>query len=109
ALRRSSHGVSRALAIADLHPPERRVLWYLLLAWELKNSNKSADAVAILERLMTAPLPHLTDWEGRCGAMLLSHILKVHKRASSALREKIIENRSGSVLREMLSENRAPE
>lgn len=46
-----SGSLDRALALADLYEIERCALWYLLLAWELKDTERLNEAQATLEKL----------------------------------------------------------
>jgi len=56
ALRRTNN-LARSWALADLHDPEERLHWYLLLIWELHEAQRQADAHTTLERLRQKPLP----------------------------------------------------
>ena len=59
ALRNGS--MERAWKLADLYETEKRVLWHLLLAWELKDAGREADWKSTLERLVVKDLPQLTN------------------------------------------------
>jgi len=49
----------RAWDIVDLMPANRRILFYLLLAWELCDSGQDKEAVERLTRLLEDPIPRL--------------------------------------------------
>jgi hypothetical protein len=48
-----STGLGSAWALADLHDPEDRVKWHVLIAWGLKDQGRIDEARATLERLLT--------------------------------------------------------
>ena len=54
-------GLERAWKLADLYGIEMKVLWHLLLAWELKGDGRDAERKNTLERLDPANLPQLTN------------------------------------------------
>jgi hypothetical protein len=55
-----SGNLKRALALADMYESERSVLWYLLLAWELKDKNKVEEAHTLLKQLLKKELPRFS-------------------------------------------------
>jgi tetratricopeptide (TPR) repeat protein len=59
ALRRLG-SLKRAWELADFYDIERCVLWYLLLAWELKEDGKTEDAQRTLARLLKKDPPRLS-------------------------------------------------
>jgi len=52
--------LARAWSLMDVLDGERRVLWHLLLAWELKDTGRLEEARATLERLLYRELPRLS-------------------------------------------------
>lgn len=88
-----SGSLERALGLADFYEIERCVLWYLLLAWELKDIGKLTEAEATLERLQNKKLPRLSLWwEGDYGAYLLAHIFDVSTEAFTNLHNFLLED-----------------
>ncbi len=55
--------VEAAWALADLRDAETAALWHLLLAWELDDNGRPAEAKATLERLERRELPAISDGE----------------------------------------------
>jgi tetratricopeptide (TPR) repeat protein len=66
--------LERARAVAELFDLERRALWHLLLAWELKDTGRAQEAQATLEQLRAGPLPNLHGWRAKCGAFILAFL-----------------------------------
>jgi len=66
-----SGSLERALNLAGLYEPERRVLWYLLLLWALRDAGDAQGAREVKERLVRDRIPRLTYWQGEYGAYLL--------------------------------------
>ena len=88
-----SGSLEQALALADLNEPERRVLWYLLLVWELKDIGKLKEAQATLERLQNKKLPRLSLWwEGDYGAYLLAQLFDINAEAFTNLHNLLLED-----------------
>ncbi len=92
-----AHRLERALTLADLYEPERRVLWYLLLVWELKDAGRLTEARATLGRLQQQELPCLPTraaihWQGDFVVYLLTHIFEVSKDICIALHQKLLNN-----------------
>jgi hypothetical protein len=54
-------GLDAAWSLADLHDPQRRALWNLLLAWELHAAGRDDAAAATLERLLAGELVELEE------------------------------------------------
>lgn len=55
--------LQRAFDLADVYDAELRVLWYLLLAWELKETGRLEQARATLQRLARMQLPTPSTWQ----------------------------------------------
>lgn len=83
ALRSSS--LERALALADLYEIERCTLWYLLLAWVLKDQDRLEEARATLERLLTKELPHWSGSLSEYEAHLIMNAIDISENAYTAL------------------------
>ena len=99
-----SGSLQRALTLADLYEIERRVLWYLLLAWELKDEGKENEAREILDRLLKKKLPQLFNWNAEYAACLLPPVLDLSKNAFTNLHQKLVsDNKAYYVLCEHLS------
>jgi hypothetical protein len=87
-----SGSLDRALALADLYEIERRILWYLLLAWELKDESRLEEAGAILERLQNKELTNLSHWKSNYAAYLLAQLADINKDAFTALHQRLFLN-----------------
>ncbi|MEK6323893.1 MAG: DUF4062 domain-containing protein [Acidobacteriota bacterium] len=89
------HGqVERAWELADMHPPERCVVWHLLLAWRLKDSGSLDQARATLARLAQRELPRLphSSWAARCALYLLSKTVEVSEPLFRSMTERLLED-----------------
>ncbi len=65
--------LERARRLADRADPERRVLWGLLLAWELEEQERPEEARELGSALLRADVPTLAGWMGDYAAQLLAH------------------------------------
>jgi tetratricopeptide (TPR) repeat protein len=96
ALRAGSLG--RAWKLADLYGIEHRVLWYLLLAWELKDKGRSKEARETLEKLQQKELPSFstrytaTNWLSDLAVYFLAYVFEVDEDICSALEQKLLDN-----------------
>jgi hypothetical protein len=95
--------LERAWKLADLYEIERCVLWYLLLAWELKDTGKLEQARETLKRLQHKELPRFSthpaiDWQSEYAAYLLAHLFDVSEDTCTALEQKLLENRYRHIL-----------
>jgi len=98
ALRKGS--LERAWKLTDLYEIERSVLWYLLLAWELKDTGQLEEARETLKRLQQKELPCLprnrtVDWQcdyASYAAYLLAYIFEVSEETCIALHQKLFED-----------------
>lgn len=89
-----SGSLERALTLANLYEPERCVLWYLLLVWELKDMGRLEEAQATLEQLHNKKLPRLSEWwEGDYGACILVYIFDINEEAFTNLHNLLLEDR----------------
>ncbi len=79
ALRKGS--LERALKLVEIYEVERQILWYLLLVWELKDTDKLDEAQKIIEKLQQEPLFHLSNWKGNYAVNLLVPVLEIDKYA----------------------------
>ncbi len=76
--------LQRAWQLADLLEIEYCSLWYLLLAWALKEKRLNNQAIQTLERLSLKELTSLSGWQGLCAFCLL---LKLHDIQSDVISE----------------------
>ena len=95
ALRKGS--LERAWKLADLYEIEYRILWYLLLAWELKDTGKFEEAEETLKRLQPQELPRLSthgvkQWQSESAAYLLARIFEVSEDICTSLEQKLLDN-----------------
>ncbi len=100
-----SGSLERALRLADdFYEIERCVLWYLLLAWELKDTGRLEEARATLEQLQHKELPRFSEvlsnvfWQGNYAAYLLTYTLKVSEDSFVALQHQLLNDRDRSTL-----------
>ena len=101
ALRKGS--LERALKLADLYEIERCVLWYLLLAWELKDTGRLEQARETLKRLQQKELPRLSshpaiDWQSEYAAYLLAHLFELSEDVCTVLQQNLLENLYRNIL-----------
>ena len=73
--------LERALVMADQHPPERRLLWYLLIFADCHCRQAREDAKHVWTRTRQLPQVMLSDWQGT----LVLHCLRfaVHYDAAA--------------------------
>jgi len=82
--------LERACKLADLYEPEQRILWYLLLAWDLHHQGRDDEARALLAKQAEERYPQLggmfgNAWQGRLAATLLCDLFAVNHIASKSL------------------------
>ena len=63
-----------AMALADLQDPEPRVLWYLLLAFELNHAGPAATIHMVMSRFTRGTNPQLSEPTVRIAVDLLASI-----------------------------------
>jgi len=95
ALRKGS--LERAWRLIDLYEIERRILWYLLLAWELKDTDRFEEAEETLKRLQQQELPCLStnqaiEWHSEYATYLLAHVFEVSENICISLEQKLFDN-----------------
>jgi len=86
-------GLRRACELADLYKRERSVLWYLLLAWNLKEAEKREAALETLARLQKKKLPYLSGWQGNCAACILVNFSTLDEEIFIYLQKQILNDR----------------
>ncbi|NEQ70461.1 MAG: hypothetical protein F6K21_34210, partial [Symploca sp. SIO2D2] len=90
--------ITRALALADKFYSQHRILWYLLLAWDLvinatQYKGKMEQALEILERLQKKDLRCLSEsWMNDCAAYLLMELLVATKWTLTKLSKLILDD-----------------
>jgi len=102
ALRKGS--LERAWRLTDLYEIERRILWYLLLAWELKDTGKFEEAEETLKRLQQQELPRLStnpaiEWHSEYASYLLAQVFEVSENICTSLEQKLFDNSYRCILR----------
>ncbi|OCQ96782.1 hypothetical protein BCD64_14320 [Nostoc sp. MBR 210] len=107
ALRKGS--LNRALAMADLYEIERCALWYLLLAWELKDTGKLKEAIATLERLQQKEIPRFdiqgdADWLCDFAAYFLAQNFEISDSICGIIEQKLLNDRYRRLLSIYLSD-----
>ncbi|WP_293259401.1 MULTISPECIES: hypothetical protein [unclassified Microcoleus] len=98
-----SGSLQRALTLADLYEIERCVLWYLLLAWELKDTGRFKEAEETLKRLQQQELPRLSthpdiEWQSEYATYLLAHVFEVSEDICTSLKQKLFDDRYRCIL-----------
>lgn len=91
-----SRSLERAWKLADMYEIERRILWYLLLAWELKDEDRLNEARETLERLQQKELPRLStnlDWQDSYATYFLAQVFEVSEDTCTVLEQKLLSNR----------------
>lgn len=86
-----------AWKLADRLEIERRILWYMLLVWELKDEGRQNDARETLQRLPQKDLPCFqlnwnTDWQCNYAAYLLAQIFEVNEEICLELNRKLFDD-----------------
>jgi len=99
--------LERAWRLTDLYEIERRILWYLLLAWELKDTGRFEEAEATLKRLQQQELPCLSThldikWHSQYATYLLAHVFEVSENICTSLEQKLLDDRYRCILCEHL-------
>ena len=95
--------LERSWELADLHQIESRILWYLVLAWELKEAGLIDNAKKTLERLLKTNLPRLsTPQSGKYAAKLLSNLLFVDDEVYIAIYQQLLDDTDRLSLGEFL-------
>ena len=82
--------LNRAWELADLYDIEHCTLWYLLLAWELKDTNRLEEAQTTLEHLQKKELPRLKHWHENYAAFLLAHAFEIDENTFITLHQKLL-------------------
>ncbi|MEQ9238893.1 MAG: SMEK domain-containing protein [Coleofasciculus sp. E2-BRE-01] len=94
ALRKGS--LQRAWKLADQFEIERCILWYLLLAWELKDEGRLNDARETLEKLQQKDLPRFStnrNWQDSYATYFLAQVFEVSEDTCTVLAQKLLYNR----------------
>lgn len=98
-----SGSLNRALALADLYDTERRVLWYLLLVWVLKDWERLKEAGTTLERLLEKELPRFSGWLSEYRAHLIMNAIDISENACTALFQQMSDDTPRRLLCEYLA------
>ena len=102
--------LERAWKLAELYDIQYRVLWYLLLAWELKDTDSSEEARETLERLQKKELPRFstnaaTRWQGNYATYFLAYIFTLNKDICTDIVQQILEDYHRSLLCNFFSDH----
>lgn len=98
--------LERACRLTDLYEIERRILWYLLLAWELKDTGRFEKARETLKRLLDQELPRLSiEWQSEYATYLLAHVFEVSEDICTSLEQKLFDNHYRCILCANLSDS----
>ncbi|MBV9864209.1 MAG: ATP-binding protein [Abitibacteriaceae bacterium] len=66
--------LERAWKLAEIGEQKSRILWYLLLIWELVDEGRLADAEATLKLIYEVEPLRLSGWQGEYAAFLLKKV-----------------------------------
>ncbi|GAB4207975.1 MAG: hypothetical protein Fur006_66370 [Coleofasciculaceae cyanobacterium] len=104
-----SGSLKRAWKLADQFEIERCILWYLLLAWELKDTDRLKEARETLERLKEKELPRFPNdpynWQGDYAAYFLAYVFNINKENFTILVQQILDNYHRRLLCKILSDH----
>ncbi|MEG4293094.1 SMEK domain-containing protein [Microcoleus sp. C2C3] len=94
ALRKCS--LEQAWKLADLYEIDRCVLWYLLLAWELKDTGRLEESCETLKRLQQKELPRFSthpaiDWQSNFAINFLIPAFEVNDDTYTALHQQLLD------------------
>jgi len=95
--------LERARRLADRADPERRVLWCLLLVWELEEQEQHEEARELGSALWRADVPTLAGWMGDYAAQVLAHALRVWPDRLADLGERLLNPEGRAVLSRTLA------
>jgi hypothetical protein len=85
------HGnLDRALALAHLADGERSVVHYLLLAWELLDRDRGAEARQVLNQLGQRKLPKLGEGCGSAAGWILARLSRSYPAAVTELARRVL-------------------
>jgi hypothetical protein len=92
-----SGSLKRAWKLAEQFELEHCVLWYLLLVWELKDTDRLEEAREILERLQYKKLHPFSSyaptlWQGDYAAYFLAHLFDTHEEVCTGLVWKLLDD-----------------
>ena len=78
-------------------------MWYLLLAWELKDTGRFEDAEETLKQLQQQELPRLStnqaiEWHSDYATYLLAHVFEVSENICTSLEQKLLDDRYRCIL-----------
>jgi tetratricopeptide (TPR) repeat protein len=77
--------LERACELADLFAPGLRALWHLLLAWELMDSGRREEALAVAKMILKGRGGVLNEWQYECAAHLLPEVWELGAGTSTEL------------------------
>ena len=77
--------LERACELADLFAPGLRALWHLLLAWELMDSGRREEALAVAKMILKGRAGVLNEWQYDCAAHLLIELWELSPGTSTEL------------------------
>lgn len=81
--------LERAWKLADLYDIKRCASWYLLIAWEMKDSGRIEQAQETLVRLQKKDLVGLESWQS---ILLLWQVAGINEEAFEALRTHLLDD-----------------
>ncbi len=96
--------IERAWALADLVDAKQRVLWYLLLAWELHDNGHESDARKRLERVLAERLPRLDVEQAKYAVMLLPVVSGIDEHMLVSLQQQLLDDYKRADLCDKLAE-----
>jgi tetratricopeptide (TPR) repeat protein len=94
--------LGRAWRLADLYDSEHSILWHLLLALELRDAGRTADATGTLNRLKDKRLPTFSGWRAKMAAALLARVT-ASEEVFPQIREALADEGREALIRRLIS------
>jgi len=94
--------LQRAWKLADMKDIQKCILWYLLLAWELKETDEIEQARETMERLLEKKLPQLSCRGVDYAICELAEVYAISEDAFNALHHQLLSDRDRLLLCEQL-------
>ncbi len=102
-----SGSLKKAWKLAEQFEIKSLILWYLLLAWELKDEGKLDEARETLDKLQEKQLPRFPNdpfnWQSDYAAYLIAYVFNVNKESCTVLVQHILDNYHRRLLCKILS------
>ncbi|MGD8856459.1 MAG: trypsin-like peptidase domain-containing protein [Chloroflexota bacterium] len=100
-------GLARALKLAHANEDERRIMWHLVLAWELEVTGRHEEARKTLEPLRKDRLPVLSIKWNVSAAWLLAQLAAAQLGTATMLSERLLDKEARYRLAQLFVEAKA--